>query len=81
MTMGILLSILFGLSVMFAVIAMFYTLIVRNWQSFFVLGIVTFPISLYFYSGEPPIQFLWPISLLCFSIAVLIYWRKKFNLG
>ena len=75
--MGILFAVIFGLSLMFSVILLIYTLIVRSWKSFLGLGIATLPISLYSFSGEPPIQFFGLLSMICFAIALLIFLLKK----
>jgi len=47
--MGILLTVIFALSLLLSVIILIYTLVVRSWKSFLSLGIVTLPISLYFF--------------------------------
>lgn len=78
--MGILYSVIFGLSILISIIALFYLLIVHNWKSFLVLGIVTLPISLYFLSGEPPIQYLGFFSLICFIAAILMFLKVKKSL-
>jgi len=75
--MSILLPVLFGLSLLISVIALFYAIIVRSWKSFLGLGIVSLPYSLYFYGGEPPIQFLGLFSIICFAIALSILFKKK----
>ncbi|WP_019415292.1 hypothetical protein [Paenisporosarcina sp. TG20] len=75
--MAILLSIIFGLSLLFLVITLFYTIIVRSWKSYLGLGIVSIPLSLYFYSGEPPVQFVGLFSIVCFAISLLMLLRKK----
>lgn len=75
--MSILLPVLFGLSLLISVITLFYALIVRSWKSFLGLGIVSLPYSLYFYGGEPPMQFLGLFSIICFAFALLIFLRKK----
>ena len=75
--MGILFSIIFGLSLLLSVINLIYTLIVRSWKSYLSLGIVTLPISLYLFSGEPPIQFFGLLSVICFAIALLLFTLKK----
>ncbi|HSO57145.1 MAG TPA: hypothetical protein VLQ66_02810 [Paenisporosarcina sp.] len=75
--MGILLGIIFWMSILFSLVALFYTIIVRNWKSFLCLGVVSLPFSLYSFSGEPPIQFVGLFSLACFAISFLILWRKK----
>jgi len=54
--MGILFAVIFGMSLMISVILLIYTLIARSWKSFLALGIATIPISLYSFSGEPPIH-------------------------
>lgn len=75
--MGIVFALIFGLSLMFSVILLIYTLIVRSWKSFLGLGIVTLPISLYYFSGEPPIQIVGLLSIFCFATAWLILLLKK----
>ncbi|MFJ5770145.1 hypothetical protein [Psychrobacillus sp. NPDC093180] len=75
--MGILITVIFALSFLFSIIILFYTLIVRSWKSFLSLGIVTLPISFYFFSGEPPIQFVGLLSIICFVIALLLFSLKK----
>ncbi|WP_186670898.1 hypothetical protein [Sporosarcina sp. BP05] len=75
--MGILFSVLFSLSLLLSVINLIYTLIVRSWKSYLSLGFVTLPISLYLLSGEPPIQFVGLISIICFAIALLLFSLKK----
>lgn len=75
--MSILLPVLFGLSLLISVITLFYALIVRSWKSFLGLDIVSLPYSLYFYGGEPPMQFLGLFSIICFAFALLIFLRKK----
>jgi len=75
--MGILLTVIFALSLLLSVIILIYTLVVRSWKSFLSLGIVTLPISLYFFSGEPPIQFVGFLSVICFVVALLIFSLKK----
>ena len=75
--MGILFAVIFGLSLMFSIILLIYTVIVRSWKSFLGLGIVTLPISLYSFSGEPPIQIFGLLSIFCFAIAMLIFLLKK----
>jgi hypothetical protein len=75
--MGTLFSITFGLSVICSFIALFYTAIVRSWQSFLALGIASLPLSLYLFSGEPPIQYVGSFSFICFAISLLIFWREK----
>lgn len=75
--MGILLAVLFGLSLLFSIIILIYTVIVRSWKSFLGLGIATLPISLYSLSGEPPVQFVALLSIICFAIALLLFLINK----
>lgn len=70
-------SVIFGLSIICSFIALFYTAIVRSWQSFLALGIASLPFSLYLFSGEPQIQFVGSFSFICFAISLLIFWREK----
>ena len=78
-SMGILFTVIFYLSLMFSVILLIYTVIVCSWKSFLALGIATIPISLYFFSGEPPIQFVGLLSIFCFAIALLVFLLEKRN--
>ena len=75
--MGTLFSVIFWLSIICSFIALFYTAIVRSWQSFLALGIASLPLSLYLLSGEPPIQFVGLISFICFAISFVVFWRGK----
>lgn len=75
--MGILFSVIFGLSILFSVVALFYTLIVHSWKSFLVLGVATLPISLYILSGEPPIQYIGFFSIICFVVSIPMFLKEK----
>ena len=75
--MAILFPVLFGFSFMISVISLFQAIIIRSWKSFLGLGIVSLPYSIYFYGGEPPIQYLGLFSIICFAIALLILLKKK----
>ena len=75
--MAILASVLLYLSLLFSVIALTYALITLSWKGFLGLGIVSLPFSLYFYSGEPPIQFAGLFSIMCFAISLLLFLQKK----
>ncbi|WP_394191887.1 hypothetical protein [Paenisporosarcina quisquiliarum] len=70
-------SMTFGLSIICSFIALFYTAIVRSWQSFLALGIASLPLSLYLFSGEPTIQYVGSFSFICFAISLFIFWREK----
>ncbi|MBU0904698.1 MAG: hypothetical protein KKF57_05860 [Firmicutes bacterium] len=75
--MGTLFSVTFWLSIICSFIALFYIAIVRSWQSFLALGIASFPLSLYLFSGEPSIQYVSSFSFICFAISLFIFWREK----
>lgn len=75
--MGILSSVIFGLSVLISLALLFYVLIAHNWKSFLALGIAALPISLYFLSGEPPIQYAGLFSLICFTAAIFLRVKEK----
>ncbi|WP_033543626.1 hypothetical protein [Planococcus sp. CAU13] len=71
--MEILLSVIFGFSILISIGALFYVMIAHNWKSFLVLGVGMLPISLYFLSGEPPVQYFGFFSLICFIVAISLY--------
>ncbi len=70
-------NVTFGLSIIFSLIALFYTTIVRNWQSFLALGIASFPLPLYLFSEEPPIQYVSLFSFICLAIFIYIFRRDR----
>ena len=75
--MEIFFSLIFGFSIIISIGIAFYALIAHNWKSFLALGIVTLPISVYFLSGEPPVQYLGFFSLGCCIAAVLLFLKEK----
>lgn len=75
--MGIVFAVIFGLSVLFIILCCFYAIIVRDWKSFFILGAVSFPVSLYALSGEPPIQYAGLFSVSCFAVSMLLFVQDK----
>ncbi|RLQ91418.1 hypothetical protein [Planomicrobium sp. Y74] len=75
--MGILLAIIFGVSILLSVFALFYVTIARSWQSFIVLGLATLPVSFYLLSGEMPVQAAGLISAGCFIVAGFLFLQNK----
>ncbi|MCM3609921.1 hypothetical protein M4S82_01575 [Planococcus sp. MERTA32b] len=75
--MAILFAAVFGISILFSVIALFYAVIVHDWKSFFLLGLVLLPVSIYTFSGEMPVQIIGLLSIACFVVSAFLFFRNK----
>lgn len=75
--MADLLTLVFGISILFLVFALFYAIIAHNWKSFFVLGLVSLPVSIYALSGEMPVQSIGLLSIVCFVVSGYLFLQNK----
>lgn len=68
--MGLLISIIMGISIFLAVFSLFFAVVKLSWEAMLISFIASLPISAYFLAVNPPLSYLGltPILLLIFMI-------------
>lgn len=75
--MGLLISIITGVSTMMAFLFLFLAVVKLAWQAMLVSFIASLPISLYLIDVNPPLSFLGFTPLLLLIFTILLYRRSK----
>lgn len=76
--MGILLSILAGVSVFLTIFSLFFAIIKRSWKAMLISFIASLPISIYFAAFPFPYIFLGIVPFIIF-LSLTILFRIKFK--